>query len=286
MMPGRGGFLFSCALHLAVLTLFFVHIPWFDRPLPDETPIAVELVQMAPETHATEKTLSPPVPKAPEKLAQNTPEPPKPEPPKPAPPPPPTPPTPPPTPPPPPPPPAPPPPEPKPQPKPEPPKPAPPKPDEKPRPPPPKQQDASFDALLKNLAKREVSMNTDDKAKPAPPQQHQASSQPIAPLGAQLSASEIDLVREQIERCWNVPAGARDAQDLRPEFRVEMNPDGTVRSAELMNSDQLGDSFFQAAADSAKRALLNPSCQPLKLPADKYDLWQTFTITFDPKDLT
>jgi outer membrane biosynthesis protein TonB len=251
MMPGRGGFLFSCVLHLAVLTLFFMHIPWFDRPLPDETPIAVELVQMAPETHATEKTLTPPEPKAPEKVAQETPEP-------------------------------------KPQPKPEPPKPLPPKPDEKPRPPQPpqKQQDSSFDALLKNLAKREVALNADKDAKPAPPQPHQASSQPIAPLGAQLSASEIDLVREQIERCWNVPAGARDAQDLRPEFRVQMNPDGTVRSAELMNTDQLGDSFFQAAAESARRALLNPSCQPLKLPADKYDLWQTFTITFDPKDLT
>ncbi len=140
---------------------------------------------------------------------------------------------------------------------------------------------------MKNLAKREVALNDQppDKSKPAPPQSS-ASSQPIAPLGPQLSTSEIDLVRQQIERCWNVPAGARDAQDLRPEFRVHMNSDGTVRSAELMNTEQLGDSFFQAAADSALRALRNPSCQPLKLPLDKYDLWQTFTITFDPKDIT
>jgi len=26
--------------------------------------------------------------------------------------------------------------------------------------------------------------------------------------------------------------------------------------------------------------------QPLKLPPEKYDQWQTFTITFDPKDVT
>ena len=71
-----------------------------------------------------------------------------------------------------------------------------------------------------------------------------------------------------------------------PEFRVSMNSDGTVRSATLLNTDQLSDPFFQAAADSARRALLNPRCQPLKLPADKYDQWQTFTITFDPKDVT
>jgi outer membrane biosynthesis protein TonB len=283
-MPGRGGFLFSIALHLAVVALFFMHLHLFDEPLPEETPIAVELVNLAPETHATEKTETPPQPKQPEKLAQNEPAP-KPEPPKPEPPKPPPPPTPPPssTPPapPPPPPPAPKPPEPKPA----PPLPPPPKPEQKPQPP-KKDNDASFDALLKNLAKREVAENErDEKAKPTP-QASAASAQPIAPLGPQLTTSEIDLVREQIERCWNVPAGARDAENLRPEFRVYMNPDGTVRSAELMNTDQLSDSFFQAAADSARRALLNPTCQPLKLPLDKYNLWQTFTITFDPKDIT
>jgi hypothetical protein len=108
----------------------------------------------------------------------------------------------------------------------------------------------------------------------------------VAPLAAQLSTSEIDLVKQQIEACWNVPAGARDAENLRPEFRVMMNPDGTVRAAQLLNPERLKDPFFQAAADSANRALLNPRCQPLKLPPQKYDQWQTFTITFDPKDIT
>ncbi len=80
--------------------------------------------------------------------------------------------------------------------------------------------------------------------------------------------------------------GARDAKDLAPQFRVAMNPDGTVRGAELMNA-RPDDGFFQAAADSARRALLNANCHgPLKLPADKFDQWQTFTITFDPKDIT
>jgi hypothetical protein len=79
--------------------------------------------------------------------------------------------------------------------------------------------------------------------------------------------------------------GARDAKELTPEFRVAMNADGTVSGAELLN-DRSDDPFFRAAADSARRALLNANCHgPLKLPPDKYDLWQTFTITFDPKDI-
>ena len=248
-MPGRGGLLFSCALHIAVAALFFLHLPFFSEPPPEDTPMVVELVNIAPETHATEKTLTPPTPKAPLKVAQA--EPPKPEPPKPL----------------------------------------PPKPEEKPKPPQPqppqKSQDADFDALLKNLTKRPLTPDhTDKQARPTPQPAQVASSQPIAPLGAQLSTSEIDLVKEQIERCWIVPAGARDAANLIPQFRVYMNPDGTVRTAELLNADRLSDPFFQAASESAKRALLNPACQPLKLPLQKYNLWQTFTITFDPKDLS
>ena len=100
-----------------------------------------------------------------------------------------------------------------------------------------------------------------------------------------MTASELDLVKQQIEQCWNVPLGARDAQDLTPEFRVTMNPDATVRTVELLNSERYGDPSFRAAADSARRAFFNPQCTPLKLPLDKYNEWQIFTITFDPKDI-
>ncbi len=265
-MPERGSFLFSAFLHTAVVLALMLGLPQlFQRKIAEDEPIAVQLVNVAPETHATQANPAPPTPQAKPELAQS--EPPKPEPPKPPPPAPPAPTAPPPPPPRPP--------EAKPQPaKAE----TPPLP--KPPPPPPqKPVDTSFDQLLKNLASRQ----------PAPQDQAQGpvqkSSQPIAPLAAQLSTSEIDLVKQQIEACWNVPAGARDAGNLRPEFRVMMNQDGTVRTAQLLNPDP-SDSFFQAAAESANRALLNPRCQPLKQPPDKYDQWQTFTITFDPKDLT
>ena len=292
-MPGRA-YAYSAGFHLAVLgaLLGMVHFHLFERKIDEEQPIVVQLVNVAPETHATQLTHEMPKPVKPEEVAQAEPpkppepkpEPPKPEPPKPAPPPeskpePPPPPPPPPTPP-------------KPEvkaeaPKPEPPKPQPPPP--KPTPPKKKEDDAAFDALLKNLAKHDPTQTPADQ----PPQKQvaaaqptHASSQPIAPLGPQLTTSELDLVKQQIEACWNVPAGARDAKDLTPEFRVYMNPDGTVRTATQLNPDRNSDPFFQAAADSALRALRNPHCQPLKLPLDKYDQWQTFTITFDPKDIS
>jgi len=126
----------------------------------------------------------------------------------------------------------------------------------------------------------------------APPQKPQRvaatapSAQPKAPLGSQITASERDMIIQQIERCWNIPAGARDAQDLVVEIRATVNPDGTVQQAMIVDTGRYAtDTFFRAAADSAKRAVLNPSCSPLHVPPDKYEAWRNLDLFFNPKDL-
>jgi hypothetical protein len=303
-MPERSGYIASGILHIGLAVLLLLGLPrFFHHPLPEDTPLVVQLVKIGPETRATEIAKTPPTPEAKPEVAETAP-PPKPEPPAPEPPkleakpepppmPMPTPPAPqfaPPEPPPPAPPqpkplpPAPPPPVPVPKPAPQPaPKPVA-VPPPKPAPPKPKADEAAFDTLLKNLAKNDPARSQPDQARPNNPSRR-ASSQPIAPLGQQLTASELDLVKQQIYQCWNVPLGAREANDLTPEFRVSMNPDATVRAVELLNTDRYSDPYFRAAADSARRALFNPQCSPLKLPLDKYGQWQTFTITFDPKDI-
>lgn len=101
-----------------------------------------------------------------------------------------------------------------------------------------------------------------------------------------VTASEIDAVRRQIERCWNLPAGVKDAGDLVVSIRVEMNADGTPRSAVVDGSSRgQGNPLFQATADSARRAVLNPRCHPFKLPADKFDRWRTMTLIFNPREM-
>ena len=320
-----GGIAASAVMHAAILAAIIIGLPTLFRPpIPEDQPIAVELVNIGPETRATHPNPNMPVPKAkPEIPVEAAPAPvpqPKPEPPPPTPaappsataPPPPAP--------------APP------QEKTEaPPPPPPPKPVEAqmPTPPPPKpepkqkpdrkqeaqafdqmlknleksqpkqvaqaqpkqqqdkQQDAqAFDTLLKNLEKNPV--QPDPNAKPqrtraaaaAPP-----SSQPHAPLGSQLSASEMDLVREQISRCWNINAGARDAKDLVVEIRASVQPDGTVTQATIVDQGRMNDPVWRAAAESARRAFFNPQCTPLKLPPDKYDTWKDLDVDFSPKDI-
>lgn len=325
--PMPRGIALSAALHLGILILVLLGLPnLFRTPPAEETPIAVDLVTIGPQTHATRVNRFRPMPKAkpepsdappvpvperkpeprqanaepPSSAATPAPPPERPEPPQrresrePPPPPPPMKPA---------------------EAKPEP---MPPPPEAKPRPPrephrmaremrrpeirktdtaafdklidhldKAKPRPASFDSLLKNLT-RDAPPPTDDT--PPRPQRVAAgaspSSQPKAPLGSQLTASEIDLLRQQIERCWVVPAGARDAQDLDIEIKAVVNPDGTVRAATIVDTGRYAsDPFFRAAADSAKRAMLNPQCSPLRLPPDKYEAWHDLDLFFNPKDL-
>lgn len=67
---------------------------------------------------------------------------------------------------------------------------------------------------------------------------------------------------------------------------LDMNPDGTVRKAEISDRSRMGDPSYRSAAESALRAVLNPRCSPLPLPADSYESqWRTLTLNFDPKEM-
>jgi outer membrane biosynthesis protein TonB len=303
----RRGMALSGALHLGLITILILGLPTlFSPPTPQEMPIAVDLVNIGPETRATH-----PNPNAPQHAAKPvepipgpaaaTPEY-KPEPPPPV---------------------APasaaaaPNPEPTIRPEPKPVlTPPPPLPQEKPEPPPkpvekiaapqpqeklepPKQTPSAartqankydpgrFDALLRNLAAADNPPSPDEPPRKSSTISGIQSSQPKAPLGSRLSASEIDMVREQISRCWNVPAGARDAADLIVEIRVVVSADGNVERATIVDQARVAsDPFFRAAAESARRAFFNPECRPLRLPADKYELWKDMVVDFSPKDLS
>jgi outer membrane biosynthesis protein TonB len=105
-------------------------------------------------------------------------------------------------------------------------------------------------------------------------------------IADKLSLSELDALRQQLQRCWNVPAGALNTKDLAVDIRVTMGPDAIVKQADILDASRMHrDAYFRTAAESAKRALFSPECTPLKLPKNSYAQWQTFVITFNPKDL-
>ena len=165
-----------------------------------------------------------------------------------------------------------------------------PKPKKKPTPPDP------FASVLKTLEDLK-SAPPDEKAKPKVKEKSEPTfEEQMADaletktrrqdLGVNLTISEIDLVRQQIARCWNLPAGAKDAHEMVVDLSVLMNPDGTVSSAKIENQAQMAfDPFFRAMAESALRAVLNPACSPLKLPPEKYENWKEMSLQFNPKEM-
>lgn len=105
-------------------------------------------------------------------------------------------------------------------------------------------------------------------------------------LGPVVTASEIDAIRQKIYKCWIVPAGAKGAQDLTVDVDIELSPDGTVTKAKVVNQSRMkSDDFFKIAAESALRAVLDPNCNPLPVPKDKYKQWKNLTFSFNPKDM-
>ncbi len=101
-----------------------------------------------------------------------------------------------------------------------------------------------------------------------------------------MTAGEIDSVRRQIEQCWSLPANVKPTKDLVVQIKVEMNPDGTPRSAVIEDNGRMSaDAAYRATAESARRAVLNPRCHPFKLPRDKYDRWRTLNLVFNPAEM-
>jgi type IV secretory pathway VirB10-like protein len=149
-----------------------------------------------------------------------------------------------------------------------------------------------FNSVLKNLAeprpdtedKKDNEQNKDsDKTQS---DDTKDSRQGLTSRAGRITMSEKQALRQQLSRCWNVLAGAKNAGSLVVRLRLHMNPDRTVERAELLNKQRYDNNpQFRAAADSALRAVQNPDCSPLKLPPEKYDQWKVITIRFDPEKM-
>ncbi len=121
------------------------------------------------------------------------------------------------------------------------------------------------------------------KAAKAPPAKPRAA--PPRARSQPMTMSEIDAIRYQIEKCWSIPAGARDAENLVVQIKIFLNVDGSLSKApEIVGGNRSGDPFYRTAAESARRAVLK--CQPLtNLPAEKYSNWREITLTFNPREM-
>ena len=82
-----------------------------------------------------------------------------------------------------------------------------------------------------------------------------------------------------------MPAGLRDAQELKVTLAAELGVDGQVINASirLIEPSPAPDGRFQQAYEAGRRALIR--CSPYELPRDKYAQWRNIEVVFNPEGM-
>ncbi|MDR2268178.1 MAG: TonB C-terminal domain-containing protein, partial [Holosporaceae bacterium] len=103
--------------------------------------------------------------------------------------------------------------------------------------------------------------------------------------GVDLNDSDKANIMAQIVPYWAVASGVKDAENMIIEINMELRSNGEVIPSSIKILDEnryRNDSIFRAAADSAKRAVLQAS--PLSIPRNKIALLQEVTLRFNMKE--
>lgn len=98
-----------------------------------------------------------------------------------------------------------------------------------------------------------------------------------------LSQSEMDALRGQIQRFWNIIPGLADDGDIRITVTMQLDRGGNIVGQPNVSATGGSSSIRQTLAGSARRAVLR--AQPFDLPPEKFDTWSQVIVNFDPSQL-
>ena len=150
-----------------------------------------------------------------------------------------------------------------------------------------------FASVLKTVEELEISRKQDSDVKETHPEiptqdpleQVLAKANDEFRSDVPLSMTELDNIRYQIQRNWNLPAGGRNVHNMQVALRIRLAPDGNVLDVSVVDQGQvMNDPFFRAMAESAVRAVLKTG-QIKNLSPAKYHLWRDMKINFDPREM-
>lgn len=105
-----------------------------------------------------------------------------------------------------------------------------------------------------------------------------------AGLGTKLTVNEIDALQSKMYHCWRISVDAKDPEDLIVRVRVQLDQNGYVKSATLLDKARINSSantYLKIAAERALRAV--SKCAPYDfLPVEKYSAWKDMELSFRP----
>jgi hypothetical protein len=101
---------------------------------------------------------------------------------------------------------------------------------------------------------------------------------------AALSAGEKAGLADKISECWSVDGGGLGVRDVVVSLRVEVDAGGVVRNVRS-DGPPPSDPRARSVYEAARRALLDPKCNPLPLPRERLAALRDTVFRFNPRDL-
>ena len=106
-----------------------------------------------------------------------------------------------------------------------------------------------------------------------------------APTGTSpLTSGEKGQLANKISECWAVDAGGQGVSSIVVSLRVDVDTAGVVRAVRPADSYP-SDPRVRAVYDAARRALLDPRCNPLPLPRERVAALRDTVFRFNPREL-
>ena len=107
-----------------------------------------------------------------------------------------------------------------------------------------------------------------------------------AKMSQNLKAQLNGWLKDKYHACWSLPITLPTGSKYVPKIQVTFNSDGSLAGAPRL-ANPPSDPAFNALAASARAAVVNPDCNPLKIPPHFqafFNEWKDSTISFDPED--
>ncbi len=146
---------------------------------------------------------------------------------------------------------------------------------------------SDLDSLLKNLEQSSEG-NNPKSAKKARLQETTETHESKGPYDEtlSLSLSEISLIKQQIEKHWNIPIGVQNIERARVILYIAFQQDGSIQEVTVKEAicPNMSSNACTALSDSAVRAVWQAS--PIRnLTPERYDIWKEFNFDFNPSKI-
>jgi len=112
----------------------------------------------------------------------------------------------------------------------------------------------------------------------------EAQAEANKPIGPPLTGCEREGLVLAVQKCWNVPIGLQNADNLAVVISIELSQDGKlIKSPKLIDPAGTPTGTLKQAFEAGRRALIR--CAPYDLPREKYEQWREIEVVFNPENM-